>query len=97
MNQVGRNLTDAVDGLLNGKRYEIHDRDPLFTTEFLSDNPNMDTSPYWSDCTDHFRTGQDRTIDFSDTTRSQAHLEWIATHSVKVLNDAVSWLEDRLW
>jgi transposase InsO family protein len=36
MNQVGRNLTDAVDGLLNGKRYLIHDRDPLFTAEFLS-------------------------------------------------------------
>jgi putative transposase len=30
------NLTDAVDGLLNGKRYLIHDRDPLFTAEFLS-------------------------------------------------------------
>ena len=25
-----------VDGLLNGKRYLIHDRDPLFTAEFLS-------------------------------------------------------------
>jgi transposase InsO family protein len=36
MNQVGRNLTDAVDGLLNGKRYLIHDRDPLFTAEFLT-------------------------------------------------------------
>ena len=36
MNQVGRNLTDAVDGLLNGKRYLIHDRDPLFTAEFLN-------------------------------------------------------------
>jgi hypothetical protein len=36
MNQVGRNLTDAMDGLLNGKRYLIHDRDPLFTGEFLS-------------------------------------------------------------
>jgi putative transposase len=36
MNQAGRNLTDAVDGLLNGKRYLIHDRDPLFTAEFLS-------------------------------------------------------------
>ena len=34
----------------------------------LIDNPNMDTSPYRSDCTDHFRTAQDRTIDFSDTT-----------------------------
>jgi transposase InsO family protein len=36
MSQIARNLTDAVDGLLKGKRYLIHDRDPLFTTEFLS-------------------------------------------------------------
>ena len=36
MNQVARNLTDAVDGLLKGKCYLIHDRDPLFTAEFLS-------------------------------------------------------------
>jgi len=35
MSQVGRNLTDAVDGILKGKRYLIHDRDPLFTSEFL--------------------------------------------------------------
>ena len=35
MNQIGRNLTDPVDGILSGKRYLIHDRDPLFTTEFL--------------------------------------------------------------
>lgn len=34
MNQVGRNTTDAVDGILLGKRYLIHDRDPLFTAEF---------------------------------------------------------------
>src|SRR5436305_2577500 len=34
MTQIGRNATDAVDGILNGKRYLIHDRDPLFTTEF---------------------------------------------------------------
>ena len=34
MKQVARNLTDAVDGFLNGKRYLIHDRDPLFTDEF---------------------------------------------------------------
>jgi len=34
MNQIGRNVTDAVDGILTGKRYLIHDRDPLFTTEF---------------------------------------------------------------
>jgi transposase InsO family protein len=36
MNQVARNLTDELDGLLKGKRYLIHDRDPLFTAEFLS-------------------------------------------------------------
>jgi transposase InsO family protein len=36
MEQVARNLTDAVDGLLKGKPYLIHDRDPLFTAEFLS-------------------------------------------------------------
>ena len=35
MSQIGRNLTDAVDGILKGKHYLIHDRDPLFTTEFL--------------------------------------------------------------
>ena len=35
MAQIGRNLTDTVDGILTGKRYLIHDRDPLFTTEFL--------------------------------------------------------------
>ena len=36
MNQIGRNLTDEVDGILKGKRYLIHDRDPLFTAEFLN-------------------------------------------------------------
>jgi putative transposase len=36
VNQIARNLTDSVDGLLSGKRYLIHDRDPLFTKEFLS-------------------------------------------------------------
>ena len=35
MNQIGRNVTDGVDGILKGKRYLIHDRDPLFTDEFL--------------------------------------------------------------
>ena len=34
MSQVGRQVTDAVDGILNGKRFLIHDRDPLFTAEF---------------------------------------------------------------
>jgi hypothetical protein len=35
MSQVARNLTDAVDGVLAGKTYMIHDRDALFMTEFL--------------------------------------------------------------
>src|SRR5215831_19811771 len=34
MSQVGRNLCDAAEGFLIGKRYLIHDRDPLFTAEF---------------------------------------------------------------
>jgi len=36
MSQIARNLTDAVDGFFMGKRYLIHDRDPLYTKEFLS-------------------------------------------------------------
>ena len=35
MSQIGRNQSDPVDGLFVGKRYLIHDRDPLFTAEFL--------------------------------------------------------------
>jgi putative transposase len=35
MSQIGRNVTDSQDGMLRGKRYLIHDRDPLFTTGFL--------------------------------------------------------------
>jgi transposase InsO family protein len=34
MKQIARNLTDADDGFLNGARYLIHDRDPLFTRAF---------------------------------------------------------------
>jgi hypothetical protein len=34
MSQVGRNATDAMDGVLSGKRFVIQDRDPLFTAEF---------------------------------------------------------------
>ncbi len=33
MKQVTRNLTDMWNGFLLGKRYLIHDRDPLFTAE----------------------------------------------------------------
>ena len=36
MSQIGRNLTDAVDGFFAGKRYLIHDRDPLYTKDFLA-------------------------------------------------------------
>ena len=34
MDQVGRNLVDIQDGFLRGRRYLIHDRDPLFTQSF---------------------------------------------------------------
>jgi transposase InsO family protein len=34
MSQVSRNLTDVGDGFLTGKRFLIHDRDPLFTVAF---------------------------------------------------------------
>jgi putative transposase len=34
MSQVSRNVTDASDGFLTGKRFLIHDRDPLFTVPF---------------------------------------------------------------
>ncbi len=34
MEQVARNLTDAFDGFLTGKRFLILDRDPLYTREF---------------------------------------------------------------
>ena len=34
MSQVSRNVTDASDGFLLGKRFLIHDRDPRFTVAF---------------------------------------------------------------
>lgn len=34
MDQMARNLVDAVSGFLREKTYLIHDRDPLFTTNF---------------------------------------------------------------
>jgi transposase InsO family protein len=36
MSQIARDLSDPVDGLLLGKRYLVHDRDPLFTAEFVN-------------------------------------------------------------
>jgi len=35
MEQIGRHLTDADAGILRGKKYLIHDRDPLFTAKFV--------------------------------------------------------------
>jgi len=35
MEQIARNLTDAVDGFLKNTRYLIHDRGPLFTQRFV--------------------------------------------------------------
>ena len=34
MKQVGRNLTDCIEGFLSGCRYLIHDRSALLTKEF---------------------------------------------------------------
>ena len=35
ISQIARNFTDAEEGILTGKRYLIHDRDPRFTADFL--------------------------------------------------------------
>jgi len=34
MSQIARNLSDPIDGFLKGKKYLIHDWDPLFTEKF---------------------------------------------------------------
>lgn len=34
MKQIARNLTDPFEGFLKGKKFLIHDRDPLFTKDF---------------------------------------------------------------
>ena len=36
MTQIARNLTDGLDGFISRKRYLIHDRDTLYTNEFLN-------------------------------------------------------------
>jgi hypothetical protein len=36
MAQIARNLIDDVDGFFGEKRYLLHDRDPLYTGQFLS-------------------------------------------------------------
>jgi len=35
MTQIARNVTDEMNGFFKGKQYLIHDRDPLYTREFL--------------------------------------------------------------
>jgi len=40
MKQVAKILTDLEDGFLHGKRYLIHDRDPLYTTCLLYTSPS---------------------------------------------------------
>jgi len=34
MSQIARNLADASDGFLQGKRFSLHDRNPLYTAGF---------------------------------------------------------------
>jgi putative transposase len=34
MSQIGRRVTDGIDGILNGRHYLIHDRYTLFTLDF---------------------------------------------------------------
>jgi transposase InsO family protein len=34
--QIARNITDCEDGFLKKNKYLIHDRDPLYTREFVS-------------------------------------------------------------
>jgi hypothetical protein len=36
MQQIGRNLIDVETGILSGKHHLLHDRDPLFTADFLA-------------------------------------------------------------
>ena len=47
MSQIARNLTDAEQGILTGKRYLIHDRDPLFTSEPRRGLYAASRSPAW--------------------------------------------------
>ena len=48
MGQMSRNLTDASDGFLTGKRFLIHDRDPLFTWRSARRSPPQ--ACRWSAC-----------------------------------------------
>ena len=43
MKQVARNLTDATDGFLRGRRWLIHDRDPVVCQQSIM-RPSADSS-----------------------------------------------------
>ena len=47
MKQVARNLTDAEDGFLNGKRYLVMDRDGKFCESFTQILKMEDIKPVW--------------------------------------------------
>ncbi len=46
MLQIARNLTDAFEGFLTGKKYMLHDRDPLFTNAFRELLRSSGTIPF---------------------------------------------------
>lgn len=46
MLQIARNLTDSFSGFIQGKRYLLHDRDPLFTNAFRKLIRNSKTVPF---------------------------------------------------
>jgi transposase InsO family protein len=89
--QVARNLCDAGEGFLAGKRYLIHDRDPLFTAQFLGTLAGtgvksvklLPRSPNWNPHAERFvRTIKesclDRLILFGEGSRRKAIHEFMA-------------------
>jgi putative transposase len=46
MLQIGRNLTDCFDGFLVGKKWMLHDQDPLFTDDFRELLRASGTTPF---------------------------------------------------
>ena len=46
MLQIGRNLTDPFDGFLLGKKWMLHDRDPLFRQDFRELLRSSGTIPF---------------------------------------------------
>lgn len=46
MMQIGRNLTDCFSGFLLGKKWMLHDQDPLFTEDFRELLRSSSTTPF---------------------------------------------------